>query len=124
MKGGFHLAVIFSGAAADAVAPLRVARPRPLTAFAMHQDQGAVGKSFADAECVNRSHGFDPEATRPSLIGERAVDEAIGEHPLSSVDRGSNCLSDMVRARGGKQQRFSLRTPAILLTGQEQSADA
>ena len=47
--------------AADAVAPIRIARSGALRAFFQCQHQGAVGEIFADRKGVDLPHRLDPE---------------------------------------------------------------
>ena len=55
------------------------------------------GTRFADSEGVDRAHRFDPEPARAALIGERTVDEAVGEHPFARLRApdGSSCRHDL-----------------------------
>ena len=118
-KAAIDLLMIVVGPAADAIAAAGVARTCPFPAFIERQNQRAVGEILADPERVDRAHRFNAKTARAALIGERAVDEAVGEHPLSALERRADGLVDMIGPRRGEQQRFGLRSPAILLAAQQ-----
>src|SRR5437588_359984 len=96
--------VVVLRAAADAVASFRVAGAGAVGPIFEDQDQSAVGKPGVECEGVDFAHRFDPETSSAPLIGERAVDEAVGNDPAASLQRRPNGLVDMIGARGGEQQ--------------------
>src|SRR5207302_1921913 len=75
-------AVIVVRAAADAVPGTAIAGAGTLAAVIKRQNQRAVGEITTDAESVDCPHRLDAKTARAALIGKRAVDEAVGEHPL------------------------------------------
>ena len=103
-------------------ASLSRARARSLP-FLEQEDERPVGEVFANAEGVDRAHSFDAEAARAALIGERTVDEAVGEHPCRPSQRGPDRLIDMVGAGRGEQQCLGFGSPAISSPLQKQLAD-
>ena len=78
-------AVIIVAAAADPVAaPSRVPRPSARSAPSSSvSTKVRSGKQSPTAERVERAHRLDAESAGAALISERAVDEAIAEHPLA-----------------------------------------
>src|SRR5262249_7736580 len=107
------LVMIVGMAAADPVASVRVTRSRPVGAFIEDEHEGAVGKAAIDAEGIDLAHSFDPEAAGTALIGERTVDEAVGNYPFPYFERRTNGLLDMIGPSGGKEERFGLSAPTI-----------
>ena len=67
-----------------------------------------------------RSHGFDAETACAALIGERAVGEAVAQHPAAAFQRRTNGLLDMVGPRCGEQQDLGARSPAIVIPAEQQ----
>ena len=65
-----------------------------------------------------------PSPPAAALIGKRAVDEAVGKHPVARLQRRTDRLVDMVGARGREQQSFGLGAPAGFVAAQQQLADA
>ena len=65
--------------------------PSPSSPSSEHQ--GPVGQAFADPEGVDRPHRLDAETARAALIGERAVEEAVAQHPAARARApgGSSC---------------------------------
>ena len=86
-KGELDLAMIIVAAAADAVAVLAVAGAGTLAALIQRENRASGPGNRPDSESVDRAHRFDAEPARAPLIGKRAVDEAIGEHPLALFER-------------------------------------
>ena len=65
-------------------------------------------------EVIDRAHLVDAKPAGPALIGERAVEEAVAQHPSASFERRPDGLVDMVGARRGEQQGLGRARPAVL----------
>ncbi len=65
---------------------------------------------------------LEAEPAGAALIGDRAVDEAVAEHPFARVQRRPDGPRDMVGAGGGEEQGLGLRRPALARL-QQQRAD-
>lgn len=100
VEGCHDLAVVFVRAAADAIAPVGVARTRSFASLVEREDERAVRKVLADAESVDRPHCLYTEAASAALISERAVDETVGQYPFPIFDCGTDRLGDVIGARG------------------------
>ena len=108
-----HLVMIFARTPADPVAAVAVPGPRTLAAL----PRGAArafgpGKYSPMPNALIAAHRLDAKAARAALIGERAVDEAVGQHPAALLQRRTDRLIDMVRAGRGEQQSLGLGAPA------------
>ena len=90
---------------------------------AAREHQRAVGKPTRDAEGIDRPDGLDSELARAALIGERAVEKAIGHHPAPRLQRRADSLGDVIRPRRREQQGLGARRPAIGRTLQQQATD-
>src|SRR4051812_9246320 len=119
-EGGLNLAVILARAPADAVGFIAIAFQRPILSFVEEQDERSIGKTVSDAKGVDCADCLYAEAAGATLICERAVDEAVGQHPAPFVERRTDRLFHMIGPRGGKQQGFRLRSPPRFLALQEQ----
>src|SRR4029078_6187281 len=83
MESSLDSMVIVARTSADAVACVSIPRPRSFDTFVEGQDERPIRKIVANAKRVDRPDCFDSEPTRAALVGKRAVDEAIGQHPLA-----------------------------------------
>ena len=89
----------------------------------LEQDR-AVGEHPGDREVVDGAHGGDPEGASRSLVGERAVDEAVGHDVRSARERGRDDLVDGLGSRGGVQQRLGAGPDGRLGIEQHEGAHA
>jgi hypothetical protein len=102
-KGELDLVMIVARAAADSVGRVAVALERAVVPLVEQQHPRSVGKAVAAGEGVDRAHRFDAEPARAALVGERAVDEPVGQHPAARVERRPDGFLDMVGAGRGEQ---------------------
>ena len=78
---------------------------------------------IADAEGIDPPHGVEAEPAGDALICERAVDEAVAQHPFPGVQGRADDLVQMVGARGGEEQGFRFRAPAFVRAVEQEAAD-
>src|SRR5690348_4818774 len=97
VEGGVDLAMIFVRAASDSVARPAVPRPRAIAALFEHEDQAPVGVAAVEAEGVDLANGLDSQTAGAALVGERAVEEAIAQHPSPPLERGADRLCNVIR---------------------------
>src|SRR5690242_9498019 len=122
-EGEIDFLVIVFGAAADAVALLIVARAGPSAAFSKGEDERPVGEAPVQPEGIYLADRLDPETARSALVGQRAVDEAVAQDPAATLESRANRLLDMVRPRGGEEQRLGSRPPSFVGSSQQQLTD-
>ena len=100
-------------------------RPRRGLAFGRAcEQQGAVGQEAAAADLDAAPDRLEAEAAGAALIGERAVDEAVAEHPVARrrAPAGWSCATWSARAAAKSRASASGR-PAIVVAVEQQAAD-
>src|SRR5437868_5927585 len=115
--------MIIVRSASDPIAAVSIAGACAFGSPVESQDERTVGKVLTDAKCIDCADSLDAESARTPLVGERAVDEAVGEHPLPDFEGGSDRLRNMVGAAGRKEQRLSLAAPPIIVAAEQQLAN-
>ena len=69
------------------------------------------------------AHRLHADPGGAALIGERAVEEAVAEHPGAALQRRADGPGDMVGAGGGEEQGLGLGSPAVVAAFEQQLAD-
>ncbi len=80
------------------------------TGFRRHIDEDPqVRIDVLNREGLNRFEIHQRKVVAASLIGQRRIDKAVGNDHVTSIDRRSNELGDMLRSCGAMQQRLGAR---------------
>jgi hypothetical protein len=70
------------------------------------QEKRAVREQPSDRGEVQVEDALEPEAARDALVRDRRVDVAVAEHRRAALERGPDDLLDVLRPRGGVQERL------------------
>src|SRR3989442_15968742 len=91
-----------------ALAPRAEARERHLDRRV--EEERALRPQPADREARDRAQPLEIRAEPVALVRERRVEEAVGEDDLPRGERRPEDVADVLRARGGEEERLRLRT--------------
>ena len=70
------------------------------------EQEGQVGDEPAGGELVDLRDLVDPKAASAALVGQRGIEEAVGDDDPPGLERGPDDLLDELGARRGEQQRL------------------
>ncbi len=76
------------------------------------EENGQVGHEATGRPPGKPAHLVVVELSAATLVGDRGVDEAVGDDDGTSFERGSDHLRDMLAAVRGVKQRFAARRHA------------
>ena len=103
-KGEVDLLMIAFRSSANAVAFLIVSLAGARPSFRQCEDQRPIGKEVAAGETVQFPNSLDPEAEGSALVGQRGIQEAIAQHPVTPFQRRTNSFLDVIRAGRREEQ--------------------
>src|SRR6202022_1884843 len=84
--------------------PAGPAVPAPRTSESRRRievvDESEIGSDDVAGDRISESHGVGIDAASGRLIGAGRVGVSVTEHEISPVERGANCLDDVLAAVG------------------------
>ena len=106
-----------AAAAAFGLAPLQPGRDRQV------EQDGEVGSAGRQHLAVQPVDPLEPHLASQPLIDAGRIDVAVAEHDGAARDRRLDQPGQMIRPRGGKEQKLGQRVPALDRTLDQQPAD-
>src|SRR5687768_15571732 len=91
----------------DPIDMRRVRQPAGKSRFRRDIDEDAqIGIGVLYGKGLDRLEIHQRKLVSASLVGQRRIDEPVGNHDFAALDRRSNELGDMLRASGAVQKRL------------------
>lgn len=120
MKALGNRTVIVRITAANQIRLIEVAAIGTSTGFKLgqFQQQCPIRKEAVAADLMEGSDVIETNSAGRALVSERAVNEAVRNHPSTAFKRRFYCPSDVVSPRGGEEQRLGLGCPVVIVEQQ------